>query len=184
MGQESPAVAPRSAVGSVRYSGYCCRRCPCEGSMALLCPARDTEHTTARARGTGPRINFQSPPSSATLPEGEVMDAARDGLFHWSDVPLGPGAAVRETHSAVVVLLGDRAYKIKKPLDLGFLDFRSVESRREACHRELALNRRMTPDVYIGVADVTGPDGAPCEHVLVMRRMPGCLLYTSDAADE
>jgi len=41
-----------------------------------------------------------------------------------------------------------------------------------ACHRELALNRRMTPDVYIGVADVTGPDGAPCEHVLVMRRMP------------
>src|SRR5674476_1204413 len=162
----------RSAVGSVRYSGYGCRCYPCEGSMALLCPARDTEHTTARARGTGPRINFQSPPSSATLPEGEIMDAARDGLFHWSDVPLGPGAAVRETHSAVVVLLGDRAYKIKKPVDLGFLDFRSVESRREACHRELALNRRMTPDVYIGVADVTGADGAPCEHVLVMHRMP------------
>src|SRR5665647_1118038 len=100
------------------------------------------------------------------------MDAVRDGLFHWANVPLGPGAAVRETHSAVVVLLGDRAYKIKKPVDLGFLDFRSVESRREACHRELALNRRMTPDVYIGVADVTGADGAPCEHVLVMHRMP------------
>jgi len=91
------------------------------------------------------------------------MDAARDGLFHWSDVPLGPGAAVRETHSAVVVLLGDRAYKIKKPVDLGFLDFSSVESRRVACHREFVLNRRMTPDVYVGVAEVTGPDGAPCE---------------------
>lgn len=100
------------------------------------------------------------------------MDAARDGLFHWTDVPLGPGAEVRETHSAVVVLLGDRAYKIKKPVDLGFLDFTSLESRRLACHRELALNRRMHPDVYVGVADVTGPDGAPCEHVLVMRRMP------------
>src|SRR5680860_81322 len=100
------------------------------------------------------------------------MDAARDGLFHWADVPLGPGAAVRETHSAVVVLLGDRAYKIKKPVDLGFLNFTSLESRRLACHRELALNRRMHPDVYVGVADVTGPDGAPCEHVLVMRRMP------------
>jgi len=56
------------------------------------------------------------------------MDAARDGLFQWVNVPLGPGAAVRETHSAVVVLLGDRAYKIKKPVDLGFLDFRSVEA--------------------------------------------------------
>src|SRR5674476_771193 len=85
MGQESPAVAPRSAVGSVRYSGYGCCRYPCEGSMALLCLARDTEHITARARGTGPRINFQSPPSSGTLPEGEVMDAARDGLFHWAN---------------------------------------------------------------------------------------------------
>ena len=100
------------------------------------------------------------------------MEAAHDGLFQWANVPLGPGAAVRETHSAVVVLLGDRAYKIKKPVDLGFLDFRSVESRRVACHREFVLNRRMTPDVYVGVAEVTGPDGAPCEHVLVMRRMP------------
>ncbi|MFN2345746.1 MAG: AAA family ATPase [Dermatophilaceae bacterium] len=170
--RESPAVALRSAVVLSRCSGYGCRHCPCEGSMALLCSARDTEHITARARGTRLRINFQSPPFCAMLPEGEVMDAVRDGLFHWANVPLGPGAAVRETHSAMVVLLGDRAYKIKKPVDLGFLDFRSVESRREACHRELALNRRMTPDVYIGVADVAGPDGAPCEHVLVMRRMP------------
>jgi aminoglycoside phosphotransferase family enzyme/predicted kinase len=101
------------------------------------------------------------------------MDVERDGFFHWANVPLGPDAEVRETHSAVVVLLGDRAYKIKKPVDLGFLDFRSIEARRVACHRELALNRRMAPDVYVGVADVTGPDGAPCEHVLVMRRMPG-----------
>src|ERR1035437_1731539 len=101
------------------------------------------------------------------------MDVERDGFFHWANVPLGPDAEVRETHSAVVVLLGDRAYKIKKPVDLGFLDFRSIEARRVACHRELALNRRMAPDVYVGVADVTGPDGAPGEHVLVMRRMPG-----------
>src|SRR5665647_1644640 len=101
MGQESPAVAPRSAVGSVRYSGGGCCCYLFEGSMALLCLARDTEHTTARARGTGPRINFLSPPCSGTLPEGEVMDAVRDGLFHWSDVPRGPGAAVREPHALV-----------------------------------------------------------------------------------
>ena len=81
-------------------------------------------------------------------------------------------AAVRETHSAVVLLMGDRAYKVKKPVDLGFLDFRTRESRQLACQRELVLNRRMAPDVYLGVADVLGPDGHPCEHVLVMRRMP------------
>lgn len=81
-------------------------------------------------------------------------------------------ADVRETHSAVVILLADRAYKVKKPVDLGFLDFRTRPDRERACRRELVLNRRMAPDVYLGVAEVRGPDGAPCEHVLVMRRMP------------
>ena len=81
-------------------------------------------------------------------------------------------AEVRETHSATVVFIGDRAYKVKKPLDLGFADFRSLAARRAVCHREVELNRRLAPDVYLGVADVHGPDGAVCEHLVVMRRMP------------
>lgn len=81
-------------------------------------------------------------------------------------------AAVAETHSAVVFFVGDRAYKVKKPVDLGFLDFRSVTARSTICHREVELNRRLAPDVYLGVADVTGPDGAVCDHLIVMRRMP------------
>ena len=81
-------------------------------------------------------------------------------------------ASVAETHSAVVVFLGDRAYKVKKPVDLGFLDFRTRDARRLACHREVQLNRRLAPDVYLGVADVAGPDGEPCDHLVVMRRMP------------
>jgi hypothetical protein len=84
--------------------------------------------------------------------------------------PTGP--ALAETHSAVLVLLGDRAYKLKKPVDLGFLDFTTRERREVACHREVRLNRRMSPDVYLGVADVTGPDGELCDHLVVMRRMP------------
>ncbi|HEX8803815.1 MAG TPA: hypothetical protein VF743_06470, partial [Acidimicrobiales bacterium] len=84
----------------------------------------------------------------------------------------GSGAAVAETHSAVVVFVGDRAYKLKKPVDLGFLDFRTREARLAACRREVDLNRRLSPDVYLGVADVTGPDGEPCDHLVVMRRMP------------
>lgn len=80
--------------------------------------------------------------------------------------------ATAETHSAVVVFLGDRAYKLKKPVDLGFLDFTTREARLEACRREYELNRRLAPDVYLGVTDVVDETGAPCDHLLVMRRMP------------
>lgn len=81
-------------------------------------------------------------------------------------------AAVCETHIGIVFLVGDLAYKMKKPVDLGFLDFSTREAREAVCHREVGLNRRLAPDVYLGVADVSGPDGAPCDHLVVMRRMP------------
>jgi hypothetical protein len=81
-------------------------------------------------------------------------------------------AAVAETHSAVVFFVDDRAYKLKKPVDLGFLDFRTLGARRAVCEREVELNRRLAPDVYLGVADVTAPTGEVCEHLVVMRRMP------------
>ncbi|MFP5283823.1 MAG: AAA family ATPase, partial [Actinomycetes bacterium] len=64
------------------------------------------------------------------------------------------------------------AYKIKKAVDLGFVDWRTRESRRNACHREVELNRRFAPDVYQGVAEVRGPDGEVCDWLVVMRRMP------------
>src|SRR3546814_11707425 len=80
--------------------------------------------------------------------------------------------AVAETHSGVVFFAGDRAYKLKKDVDLGFLDFSSREKRLAACRREVELNRRLSPDVYLGVADVLDAAGEPCEHVVVMRRMP------------
>jgi len=79
---------------------------------------------------------------------------------------------VHETHSGIVLLIGDRAYKIKKPLDLGFLNFATVQARALACRRELDLNRRLAPDVYLDVATMTSSDGQPCEYVLIMRRMP------------
>jgi aminoglycoside phosphotransferase family enzyme/predicted kinase len=88
-------------------------------------------------------------------------------------------AAVAETHSGVVFFFGDRAHKLKKPVDLGFLDFRTVESRRIACHREVDLNRRFAPDVYLGVADVVGPDGDVCDHLVVMRRLPASRRLSS-----
>ena len=94
------------------------------------------------------------------------------GAARMSPTAVGGPAEVRETHSAVVVLVGDRAYKVKKPVDLGFLDFRERRARQAACEAEVELNRRLSPDVYLGVADVTGPDGELCDHLVVMRRMP------------
>ena len=84
-----------------------------------------------------------------------------------------PGAAaITETHISVLISIGDRVYKLKKPVALGFLDFSDREAREQACQREVELNRRLAPDVYLGVADVLGPDGAVCDHLVVMRRMP------------
>jgi aminoglycoside phosphotransferase family enzyme/predicted kinase len=88
--------------------------------------------------------------------------------------PSETAAALHETHIGVVILLGDRAYKIKKPVRTGFLDFTTAPRRRAALQRELELNRRLAPDVYLGLCEVTDPvqpDG-PSEPMLAMRRMP------------
>ncbi|HVK74718.1 MAG TPA: hypothetical protein VM734_15420, partial [Kofleriaceae bacterium] len=79
---------------------------------------------------------------------------------------------VIETHLSWVFLTERRALKLKKPVRTSYLDHRSVASRRRVCEEEVRLNRRLAPDVYLGVADIIGPDGAPCDHMVVMRRMP------------
>lgn len=84
----------------------------------------------------------------------------------------GPFAAVRETHIGVVFLVGELAYKLKKPVRTAFLDFSTRQQRLEACRREVELNQRLAPDVYLGIAEVTGVDGRPCDHLVVMHRMP------------
>jgi aminoglycoside phosphotransferase family enzyme/predicted kinase len=81
-------------------------------------------------------------------------------------------AQLRETHSALVLLAGSHAYKAKKPVYLGFLDFRAVADRVVACRREIEMNRRLAPDVYLGLGTFTAPDAADPEPIVVMRRMP------------
>jgi aminoglycoside phosphotransferase family enzyme/predicted kinase len=84
-----------------------------------------------------------------------------------------PAVGVAETHSSIVFFVGDRAYKLKKAVDLGFLDFTTREARAEDCRREVALNRRLSPDVYLGVADLFDENGRRCDHLVVMKRLPG-----------
>jgi aminoglycoside phosphotransferase family enzyme/predicted kinase len=81
-------------------------------------------------------------------------------------------AALIETHISHVILIGDRAYKLKKPIKTPFLDYSTREARLWACEREVELNRRLSPDVYLGVAPVLDVNGQPCDSLVVMRRMP------------
>ncbi len=83
-----------------------------------------------------------------------------------------PGATLAETHISLVLAIGERVYKLKKPVRLDFVDQSTRAARERLCHREVELNRRLAPDVYLGVADVLDPDGKPCDHLVVMRRMP------------
>lgn len=80
-------------------------------------------------------------------------------------------AAVAETHISTVLFDDDLAIKRYKPIRTDFLDHSTVEGRRLDAEREVALNRRLAPDVYLGVAEVRGPDGEACDHLVLMRRL-------------
>lgn len=88
-----------------------------------------------------------------------------------SDV-LPPRAGVCETHTAILFFAGGRVHKLKKPVSLGFLDYTTVAARRTACEREVALNRRFSPDVYLGLGELREPGSGDPEPLVVMRRMP------------
>jgi aminoglycoside phosphotransferase family enzyme/predicted kinase len=76
-------------------------------------------------------------------------------------LPQNPPPRLIETHISWVILVGDFAYKLKKPLDLGFLDFSTLDKRRACCDAEIRLNRRLAPDIYLGVVAVAGSPDAP-----------------------
>ncbi len=78
---------------------------------------------------------------------------------------------VRETHVSILLFLGDRVLKLRKPLRFDFADFSTPSARAEDCRREVELNRRLAPDVYLGVAEVI-MEGKTLEQCVVMRRMP------------
>jgi aminoglycoside phosphotransferase family enzyme len=85
-----------------------------------------------------------------------------------------------QTQMSYVFLAGDYVYKIKKPVNLGYLDYTTLENRRFYCQKEVELNRRLCPDVYLGVLPVTSDNGRIClggkgkveEYAVKMRRLP------------
>lgn len=87
---------------------------------------------------------------------------------------------VVQTHISFIFLTDEHAYKVKKPVDFGFLDYTTLARRREMCEREVTLNRRLCPDTYLGVVDIVdaggrlalGGPGGTVEHAVRMRRLP------------
>ncbi len=85
-----------------------------------------------------------------------------------------------ETHISYVLLTGDYAYKLKKPVDLGFLDFSTLAARQSACEEEVRLNRRTAPQIYLDVVPITGRpeapvidgEGDPIDYAVKMREFP------------
>ncbi len=102
--------------------------------------------------------------------------------MHHPDFYPHPTATVinRETHISQVFLTGTYAYKIKKPLDLGFLDFTTLDKRRHYCRQEVVLNRRLAPKVYLEVVPITHDGGnyhlagagPAVEYAVKMRQLP------------
>jgi aminoglycoside phosphotransferase family enzyme/predicted kinase len=100
-------------------------------------------------------------------------------------------AELIETHISWVLLTGDHAYKVKKPVRLPFVDYGTLDARRHFCEEEVRLNRRLAPSLYLGLSRITGTHGAPeldgpgpvLEYAVRMRRFaPGALLGEQLAA--
>ena len=85
-----------------------------------------------------------------------------------------------QTQMSYVFLVDDYVYKIKKPVNFGYLDYTTLENRRFYCQKEVELNRRLCPDAYLGVVPVTDDNRRICisgkgkveEYAVKMRRLP------------
>jgi aminoglycoside phosphotransferase family enzyme len=91
-----------------------------------------------------------------------------------------------ETHISLLFFTENHVYKVKKPVDFGFLDFTDLEKRKFYCHQEVELNRRLSADVYLGVAEISEEDGSisvdgrgkVIEYAVKMRRISEDLLMS------
>ncbi len=91
-----------------------------------------------------------------------------------------------QTHISAIFMTGEHVYKIKKPVNFGFLDFTTLEKRNFYCHQEVVLNRRLCPEIYLGVVEIrwhegrihigSGP-GEIVDYAVLMKQLPAdCLM--------
>jgi hypothetical protein len=123
---------------------------------------------------------------------GPSLDAKVSFLNRPDAYRPAPGEVVcRETHMSWVFLVGDRVYKLKKPVRFSYLDFSTLARREAACRAELRLNRALAPDIYLDVLPLIdtgaglsiGGTGTPVDWLVVMRRLDERRMLDSLIAD-
>ena len=137
------------------------------GGNGSVCRAKSLEHCRIMAPDST-RVDSDQVRLIAALRTPSVFG---EGCEHVS---------VLETHISYVLLTGKHAYKIKKSVNLGFLDFTTLSARRFYCEEELRLNRRLAPALYLDVVAITGSvdapilggDGLVLDYAVKMREFP------------
>lgn len=175
------AIPRGAASGKLRAAGPGVRRSPVPTDRQL---APLGARLPARARRGSLAAMSSAAPAATEL--AELIDALGhpEALGH----PAGTPVEVVQTHVSVVFLVGDDVFKLKKPLDLDFLDYSTLARRRHFCGLEVELNRRLAPEVYLGVVEirrdaagalrVEGP-GETVEVAVHMRRLPDAATLAS-----
>lgn len=151
---------------------------------------RPVDRQDSELRGAAGLVSLRAPDrTTAAVDEGTTIDTSKKvaALCSVASYPV-PAASVEviETHFAWVFLVGEHAYKMKKPAAYPLLDLRSLEDRHRNCQDEVRLNLRLAPDVYLGavplVIDEQGMlkvngQGAIVDWLVWMKRLPSdCML--------
>ena len=111
------------------------------------------------------------------MEQSKLFESLKNPSLYGSDVD---SVDVLQTHISFVALTGKYAYKIKKPVNFGFLDFSTLEKRKYYCEEEIRLNRRLCPDIYLDVVPLTkknnniqlNGEGEIIEYAVKMREFP------------
>jgi aminoglycoside phosphotransferase family enzyme len=111
------------------------------------------------------------------MSQAQLFENMRNPSFYGSDVET---VDTLQTHISFVALVGSYAYKVKKAVNFGFLDFSTLEKRKHFCEEELRLNRRLCPDIYLDVVPITKHNkelkldgkGEIVDYAVKMKRFP------------
>ncbi|MGO9876992.1 MAG: AAA family ATPase [Acidimicrobiia bacterium] len=105
------------------------------------------------------------------MPDVAVAEQRRR-LVQWLSAGVSEPPSLQETHVSILAFTADRVWKCKKAVRLPFIDLSTLEQRLANCEREVALNRRLAPDVYLGVAPLVDSEGVVIDYLVEMRRLP------------
>jgi len=111
------------------------------------------------------------------MEQSKIFQSLKNPKFYGKDVN---SVELIQTHISYIALTGKYAYKIKKPVNFGFLDFSTLEKRKYFCEEEVKLNKRLCPDIYLGVVPITQNDdnfelsgkGKVVEYAVKMKEFP------------